>query len=85
MGVKKDKENAVSEYLEMIKKSWTWGRLTESERTAFLDSVEWSIDQNVIVGTWKQRWMICQALYTTLLYALDYKPFGWREPCVTDN
>lgn len=74
-----NKETAVSDYMEMIEKSWTWARLTEIERKAFQDSVSWSVEQGIIVGSWKHRWMILQALYTMLLNTIGYEPFGWRE------
>lgn len=81
----KNKENAVQEFMEMICKSWTWKRLTDKERKAFEESVKWGVNQKIIAGTWHHRWMICQAMYESFLAALEYVPFGWREPCVNSN
>ena len=48
------KENAVSDYMKMIKESWTWEKLTEEEKTNFEKSVLWSLEQKIIVGNYKQ-------------------------------
>ena len=68
--------SAVEDYFQnVIKKSWTWNRLTEEERRRF-------IDMNVfdrINGNNKTRveWLI--TIYDSFLSALGYKPIGWRE------
>lgn len=68
--------NAVENYFQnVIKKSWTWAKLTEEERKRF-------IDMNVfekIKGTDKQRVEWLNTIYTAFLSALGYKPIGWRE------
>ena len=67
---------AVENYFqEVIKKSWTWARLTEEEQKRF-------IDMNVfdgIKGTDKMRVEWLNTIYTAYLTALEYKPIGWRE------
>ena len=67
---------AVEDYFqEVIKKSWTWARLTEEEQKRF-------INMNVfdrIKGTDKTRVEWLNTIYTAYLIALEYKPFGWRE------
>ena len=72
--------NAVENYFQnVIKKSWTWGKLTAEEQQRF-------IDMNVfdkIKGTDKQRVEWLNTIYKSYLAALNYKPLGWREN--TDN
>ena len=68
--------NAVENYFQnIIKKSWTWQKLTQEEQQRF-------IDMNVfdkIKGTDKQRVEWLNTIYTAFLSALGYKPIGWRE------
>ena len=74
----KTKENAIYNYMVMIKQSWTWERLTTEERVAFIDTVNWATDRG-IKGNYEQRWDILQLMYHTFLNALGYAPIGWRE------
>lgn len=71
------KENAKEDFINMIQNSWTYNRLTESERENLKD-VFCNID-NVLKGTYRQRYEILQAIYYSFLKALDYEPIGWRE------
>lgn len=68
--------NAVENYFQdVIKKSWTWERLTQEEKQRF-------IDMNVfdrIKGNDKIRIEWLQTTYESFLSALGYKPIGWRE------
>lgn len=68
--------SAVEDYFQnVIKKSWTWDRLTEEERRRF-------IDMNVfdrIKGNNKTRVEWLNTIYDSFLSALGYKPIGWRE------
>lgn len=75
----KNKENAVIDFMQMIRNSWTWARLTFQERIDFANSVDWAIKQNAILGTYKQRYQIVQALYLTFLMALGYGESDWRD------
>lgn len=67
---------AVENYFQnVIKKSWSWDRLTEEERKRF-------IDMNIfdkIKGTDKQRIVWLSTIYESFLSALGYEPIGWRE------
>ncbi len=75
--MKYTKENAVNGYFsDVIKKSWTWARLTEEERRQFenlngLDHIK---------GTAAQRVEWLHSLYHAFLTGLGYTPIGWREP-----
>ena len=67
--------DVVENYFQnVIKKSWTWDKLTEEERQRF-------IDMNVfdkIKGAKKTRIEWLHTIYTSFLCALGYKPFRWR-------
>lgn len=69
------KENAVNNYFEkVIKRSWTWERLTDSEKAAFL-----KCHFNRIKGNAKQRIETLCLMYEAFLLALGYSPIKWRE------
>lgn len=62
-------------FQDVIKKSWTWQKLTEEEQKRF-------IDMNVfdrIKGNDKTRVEWLNTIYQSFLSALGYKPIGWRE------
>ena len=68
--------NAVENYFQnIIKKSWTWQKLTQEEQQRFIDMDVF----DKIKGTDKQRIEWLNTIYTAFLSALDYKPIGWRE------
>ena len=71
----KNKENAFSEFWEMIQKSWTYARLTADERTR----VHEALTDAKLLGTFRQRFEQLYNVYGAFLLALDYKPIGWRE------
>ena len=60
---------------KVIKKSWTWARLTEEERQRFL-AMEFF---DHIKGTERTRIEWLHSIYDAYLTALGYKPIGWRE------
>lgn len=67
---------AVEDYFQnVIKKSWTWARLTEEEQERF-------INMNVfdkIKGNDKTRVEWLNTIYHSYLVALEYRWAGWRE------
>lgn len=68
--------NAVENYFQtVIKKSWTWDKLTEEEQQRFIDM---DVFDN-IKGNDKQRIEWLNTIYQAFLTGLDYKPIGWRE------
>ena len=70
-----NKDNAVHEYIErVIKRSWTWERLTDAEKLQFFNC-----RFSVIKGTANQRIEWLCSMYTAFLMALGYQPIGWRE------
>lgn len=68
--------DAMEYMIKVIEKSWTWERLTDSEKDKFIKAIRW----DSLKGTKRQRIeTLCQA-YETFLVALDYDPLRWRQP-----
>lgn len=73
----KDKESALKDYLEMIKKSWTWDKLTEKERKNFEECLYKA--RYELKGSYKKRWDILGNYYTMFLLGTGYDGLNWRE------
>ena len=73
------KEEAKTNFIKMIKSSWSYDKLTEEEKNRLLDLINSKRTEYCLKGTYFQRWQILQAIYYSFLMALDYKPIGWRE------
>lgn len=72
----KKQTNIVSDYIErVIKKSWTWEKLTDDEKKRFLAMKVF----DRIKGNDAARIEWLNSIYSTFLDALEYKPIGWRE------
>lgn len=68
--------SAVEDYFQnVIKKSWTWSRLTEEEQKRFINMDMF----DKIKGKDKTRVEWLHTIYHSFLSALGYKPIGWRE------
>jgi len=84
MSYQKHKENALPEYMEMINKSWTWARLTESERENFTDLADslTNGDKSIVVvkGSYYTRWRILNAIYRAFLAGCVKTGVNCREP-----
>lgn len=71
-----NKNNIVNVYMQnVIKKSYTWSKLTEEEKRLFS---EMDIFEQ-IKGSNKQKIEWLNTIYKSFLVALGYKPVGWRE------
>lgn len=69
-------QNTIEEYFQtIIKKSWTWQRLTEEEKAKFIN-----LNFDNIKGTKTQRILLFNDIYHAFLTGLGYEPIGWREP-----
>lgn len=69
-------ENALQDYFEnVIKKSWTWEKLTEREKFNFL----YLLDFDKIKGTKKNRIEILCLVYRAFLVGLGYDSSDWRD------
>ena len=73
-----NKEQALENFVEMIKNSWTYARLTDSETKRLLEMFGDLRTKQALKGTYYHRWEVLQAIYSSYLLALDYKPMGWR-------
>lgn len=72
----KKHSTVVGDYIEdVIKRSWTWDKLTEEERKRFLNLNVF----DMIKGNDRTRIEWLQSIYTSFLNALGYEPIGWRE------
>lgn len=77
--MKKIKENAKNDFINMIQNSWTYNKLTENEKENLKDIFYDIKTENALKGTYEQRYEILQAIYYSFLKALNYKPINWRE------
>ena len=73
----KNKENAVCEYYEMIKKSWTFNRMTDAEKQRldllFCDA------HRYVSGTYRMRWSQLHGMYFSFLIGIGYdSSCDWR-------
>ena len=67
---------AVENYFQnVIKKSWTWQKLTEEEQKRFIDLPVF----DKIKGNDDTRVEWLNTIYHAFIFALGYKPIGWRE------
>ena len=74
--IMKKYSNAVENYFQnVIKKSWSWGKLTSEERQRFIDMSVF----DKIKGNDQTRIEWLNTIYQSFLAALDFKPIGWRE------
>lgn len=81
----KNKNDAAMNYYEMIKKSWTYERLTAKEKSHLAIAFSDADCQNEISGSYDQRWKQCNAIYRAFLLALGYDPITWRKPEEENN
>lgn len=74
----KNKDNVFTDYLEMIKKSWTYDRMTQEEKDKIhYILLDYRTTEN-IKGTYQQRWQALNALYHAFLIGIGYDNFDWR-------
>ena len=74
-----DKFDAVSDFLDMIHHSWTFEKMTFSERMILNDLFFSPRTVDAIKGDYRQRWAVCNAIYGAYLDGLGYCGIGWRE------
>lgn len=74
-----DKENALISFICMICRSWTFARLTESEKEDCINSLLFASEQKILKGTYNHRFMILHSIYNAFLSALGYKNGNFRE------
>lgn len=69
----------VNDYIEMIKNSWTYERLTSEERKRLIDLFNHVSVLNSLKYTKDHKWDVLHDVYYSFLIALEYTPIGWRE------
>ena len=76
-----EKLKILAEFRTMIGQSWTFNKLTEAEKRRIMEVLSENHTQTreALKGTKQHCWNILQAIYSSYLLALDYKPIGWRE------
>lgn len=75
----KNKDLAYDDFINMIVQSWTYERLSYTEKNRAIDALRHAFDTGAIAGNYKQRFEILHAVYYSYLLALDYNPCNWRE------
>ena len=77
----KNKEEALNDWLTMIRKSWTWNRLTSKEQAKFLTLLEniTHRSSHPVIGTYRNRWEVLQVVYEGFLDGCGYDGMNWRE------
>ena len=75
----KNKENAQTDWTDMIVKSWTWEKLTREERKKFGDELSKETTKKIISGTYEQRWETLNTLYSMFLEGCGYNGGNWRD------
>lgn len=67
------KENAQADFIEIIKKSWTFGKMSKYEQKNCILALEaLTTTSNALRGNYGQRWETMQAIYSGFLCALGY-------------
>lgn len=74
----KDKNNAYADYMEMIRNSWTYGKLTPAEAARLEAALENMNRYNRVVGSYNARWEQLQAMYELFLAGVGYSGPAWR-------
>lgn len=77
--MEKNKDNILYDFNDMIKYSWTYERMTQTEKDNWNVVLFSTRTANAIKGTYNQRWNILQALYGAYLIGIGYDNFSWRE------
>lgn len=73
------KDFVFTDFLEMIKKSWTYDRMTREEKEKIHVILLDCRTTDNIKGTYRQRWEALNAVYFAFLIAIDYNGPDWRE------
>lgn len=74
----KNKDFVFTDYLEMIKKSWTYARMTKEEREKIQEILTSGRIKEDIKGTYQQRRQALNSLYYAFLIGIGYDNTDWR-------
>lgn len=75
----KDKNNAYADYMEMIRSSWTYGKLTPAEVNQLENLMSQLNDYNRITGSYNTRWDQLECIYEAYLTGAGYDGPFWRS------
>ena len=75
----KDKEQAYFDFLKMVKRSWTYARMTEQEQEKCVSALRFGVEQGLVAGRYEQRWGQLQAIQHAFLLGIGYDGAFWRE------
>lgn len=74
-----EKEEVLENWYNMIKKSWTYAKLTKEEKQR-LDNVITSYQlEKTLLGNKDHKYTILQTIYYSFLVGLGYNSPTWRE------
>ncbi len=73
------KENAWNDFLEIVKNSWTFGKMTKEEKERWSNTIGSVRIINNLKGNYKQRIEFLNCIYFAYLDGLGYNGFDWRE------
>lgn len=75
----KRKEEALTNFIELIKNAWTVDKMTKEEKNRLFETLNNTQTQEALKGSYNQRWEILQAIFTSYLMGLGYNGYNWRE------
>lgn len=74
-----EKEKALYNFANMIRQSWTYGKMTREEKDNWEKVLNDIRTITCLKGNYNTRWNILQALYMSYLIGIGYNSFNWRE------
>ena len=75
------KENAIYNYIEMTRDSWTFDRMTADEKKRCIEALKYSN----VKGPYNTRWDALHAVYFAFLLGVGYTGPTWREPAGSEK
>lgn len=74
-----EKEKALEYFVEMIKNSWTYDKMTEKEKEKLINLLYDNRVIDALKGNFDNRYKILNAIYGAYLSGIGYNGFNWRE------
>jgi len=71
--------SAYYDFCNMTERSWTFEKMTDSEKARCFDALHFANVQGMVKGTYKTRWNILNAVYHAFLIGIGYSGFNWRD------
>lgn len=72
----KPKEQAQADFINMIRNSWTFQRMTQREQEKAVEALHCP---EGLQGSYRQRWIAYQSIYNAFLLGIGYNGTLWRE------